>query len=159
MAKLKDSIEINVSADKLWPLLTTPTAIRAWLEGIEVRDATPDYPNVGSSLEWAYGVAGLSLIGEMTVADMQPDQSIRYKISGLITGTQNWYVSQTGSGVRVEVDSDYTLSAGVLGRVADPLVQQSNAATLKKSLANLKQQAEGEGSLGQVPLHGESDLG
>lgn len=142
MANLKDSVQINVSVDKVWPLLTTPAAIRTWLEGIEVRTSTPDYPNVGSSFEWAYVVAGLSLKGTMTVTDMTPGQSIHYQVSGLISGTQNWDVSQSGNGVRVDVDNDYTLSAGVLGKVADPLVQQSNAATLKKSLANLKRQAE-----------------
>src|SRR5579859_1800392 len=142
MAKLKDSIEINVPVDKIWPLLTTPTAIRAWLEGIEVGEATPDYPNVGSSFEWAYGVAGISLKGAMTVTDMKPGQLIHYRISGLITGTQRWDVSHSGNGVHVEVESDYTLSGGILGKVAEPFVQQSNAATLKKSLANLKRQVE-----------------
>ena len=142
MASLTDSIVINVSINKLWPLLTTPAAIRTWLEGIEVLDATPDYPNVGSSFDWAYVIAGLSLKGKMTVAEMTPGQSIHYNVSGLITGTQNWDVSQSGNGVRVDVDNDYTLNAGVVGKVADPLIQQSNAATLKKSLANLKRQAE-----------------
>src|SRR5215471_8584733 len=109
MANLTDSVVINVSVDKIWPLLTTPAAIRTWLEGIEVREATPDYPNVGSSFEWAYVVAGLKLKGAMTVTEMKPGQLIHYKISGLIIGTQNWDVSQSGNGVRVDVDNDYTL--------------------------------------------------
>src|SRR5260370_13553950 len=105
MASLKDSIVINASPDKLWPLLTTPAAFRTWLEGVEVLSATPDYPQVGSSFEWAYKVAGLALKGTMTVAAMTPGQAIHYKVSGLIAGTQTWDVSQSGNGVRVDVEN------------------------------------------------------
>ena len=35
------------------------------------------------------------------------------------------------------------LSGGVLGKIAEPVVHQTNAGNLKKSLANLKKLAEG----------------
>ena len=142
MASLKDGIVINTTSEKLWPFLTTPDLIRKWLEGIEFVSTKGNYPEVGSSFEWAYKVAGLALKGTNTVAELVPGQAIHYKVQGLLTGTQNWDISQAGGGVRVDVDNEYELGGGVLGKVAEPLVHQSNAATLKKSLANLKQQAE-----------------
>jgi hypothetical protein len=69
---------------------------------------------------------------------------IRYQLDGLITGTQDWRITETPSGLQLNADVTYTMSGGILGKLAEPMVHQMNVSNGKKSLSNLKQLAEGQ---------------
>jgi len=142
LAILKDNVVVNASLDKVWSLLTSPDAIKQWLTDIRVTGTEGNYPAVGSGLTWEYKIAGITLKGNLTVKALEPGKHIAYEITGLLTGTQNWDVSGDAGGVRVDVTNNYQLNAGVIGKVAAPILDQTTTATLKKSLAGLKQMAE-----------------
>lgn len=142
MAHLSESIVVNASRETIWSLLTTPAKILEWFVGLDTVNASSNYPAVGSHVEGAYKVMGIELKAKQTVTAMVPGQAIHYQLEGIVSGTQKWDVASAGGGFQVTVTMDYTMSGGVLGRVAEPAVHQVNLANAKKSLENIKQLAE-----------------
>jgi uncharacterized protein YndB with AHSA1/START domain len=144
MPNFKDSVQIRTDRQTLWSLLTTVSSILQWYEGLDTLEATADYPAPGSTLKWTYKVAGIEFKGTQTVLAATPGEVIRYQLDGLISGTQDWRITETPSGLQLEVDVTYSMSGGVLGKLAEPVVHQMNVSNGKKSLSNLKQLAEGQ---------------
>ncbi len=143
MPNVKEGILIGADRDTLWSLLTTPDSILQWYEGLDSLEATPDYPAIGSVMRWTYKVGGLEFKGTHTVRSITPGAVIGYQLDGLITGMETWRVSETQGGLRLDVENTYTMSGGVLGKLAEPVVHQMNLGNAKKSLATLKKMAEG----------------
>lgn len=144
MPNFKDSVQIRTDRQTLWSLLTTVSSILQWYEGLDTLEETADYPAPGSALKWTYKVAGIEFKGTQTVLAVTPGEVIRYQLDGLITGTQDWRISESPSGLQLTVDVTYSMSGGVLGKLAEPVVHQMNVSNGKKSLSNLKQLAEGQ---------------
>jgi carbon monoxide dehydrogenase subunit G len=142
MAHLSESITVNASRETIWSLLTTPAKILQWFVGLDTVNASADYPAVGSYIEGAYKVMGIELKAKQTVTAMTPGEAIHYQLEGIVSGAQHWDVTPAGDGLQITVTMDYTMSGGVLGRVAEPAVHQVNLANAKKSLENIKQLAE-----------------
>src|SRR5215813_5887447 len=138
-----DSIEMQTDRETLWNILTDPDKILQWFEGLATCEPTADYPGVGSKINATYKVAGVSFDVTNTVMNVTPGEEIHYQMDGLITGTQDWVVSDSANGLRLDFQSDYKMSGGVLGKVAEPVVQQMNVTNTKKSMAKIKQLAEG----------------
>jgi uncharacterized membrane protein len=144
MPDFKDSVQIRTDRQTLWSHLTTVNSILQWYEGLDSLEATSDYPSPGSSLKWTYKVAGIEFKGTQTVLAVTPGEVIRYQLDGLITGTQDWQITETPSGLQLEVDVTYLMSGGILGKLAEPVVHQMNVNNGKKSLSKLKQLAEAQ---------------
>jgi uncharacterized protein YndB with AHSA1/START domain len=142
MARLTESTTINASRETIWHLLTTPGYIVQWFVGLDAVNATADYPAVGSRIEGGIKVLGIELESRQTVTTMTPGEAIEYRLEGVVSGTQNWRVEEVGGGYQVTVDMEYSLTGGVLGRVAEPAVHQINVQNGRQSLVNLKGMAE-----------------
>ena len=144
MPNVKEGILISADRDTLWSLLTTPDSILQWYEGLETLEATPDYPAVGSVMRWTYKVSGIEFKGTHTVLSITPGTAIGYQLEGLIMGNETWRVSGAQGALQLDVENTYTMSGGVLGKLAEPVVHQMNLGNAKKSLATLKKMAEGK---------------
>ena len=143
MPTVTDSVEMQTDRETLWDILTDREKILQWFEGLDTCEPTPDYPNVGSMIKATYKVAGVSFAVTNTVKKVIPGQEIHYQMDGLISGTQDWVVSETANGLRLDFQSEYKMSVGVLGKIAEPVVQQMNITNSRKSMAKIKQLAEG----------------
>lgn len=143
MPQLTERIVINADRDTIWSLLTDPGKIAEWYEGIDSMEGAAGYPAAGGALKWTYKAAGIEFKGSHTIQKIVRGQEIDYRLDGLITGTQNWKLNDAGGGMEVEVDTDYSMSGGVLGKLAEPVVHQMNVSNGRKSLQNLKRMAEG----------------
>jgi carbon monoxide dehydrogenase subunit G len=143
MQHISESVSINATPSAVWTLLTTPDLILKWFAGIDTIQASPDYPAVGSQISGSYKVMGIELKATQTVQALQPNSAIHYTLEGLVNGTQRWEIAETGSGVTLSMSMDYSMSGGVLGKLAEPAVHQVNLNNAKQSLANIKAMAEG----------------
>lgn len=143
MPTAKERITIRTDRDTLWALLTKPDKILQWYTGTDSMKATPDFPAVGSSLEWTHKVMGVELKGTNTVREVTPGTLIRYQLGGMITGTWDWRVNEGTGGLELETEADYQVGGGVLGKLAEPVFHQINVANARKSLENIKKMAEG----------------
>ena len=71
-------------------------------------------------------------------------QSAKYKMEGMITGTNHWVFTPEGEGTLVKATFDYEMPGGVLGKLADKMiVERMNIENLEKSLNILKKLVEG----------------
>ncbi|MCS6871596.1 MAG: SRPBCC family protein [Anaerolineae bacterium] len=142
MQHISESISIHATPAAVWSLLTTPDHILKWFVGIESVQASPDYPAVGSTISGSYKVMGIELKAVQTVQVSEPNSRIHYTLEGIVTGTQRWEIAQSGDGVTLSMTMDYSMSGGVLGKLAEPAVHQVNLNNAKQSLANIKAMAE-----------------
>ncbi|MFQ3535172.1 MAG: SRPBCC family protein [Aggregatilineales bacterium] len=142
MQHISESITINAAPAAVWALLTTPDLILKWFAGIDSIEASPDFPAVGSTISGSYKVMGIELKATQTVQAMQPNSSIHYTLEGVVNGTQHWAIAETGGAVTLSMTMDYSMSGGVLGKLAEPAVHQVNLSNAKQSLANIKAMAE-----------------
>ncbi len=143
MPTAKERITIRTDRDTLWALLTAPDQILQWYAGVDSMKSTPNFPAVGSSLEWTHKVMGVELKGTNTVQEIKPGALVRYQLSGMITGTWDWRVTEGAGGLELETEADYKIGGGVLGKIAEPVFHQTNVANARKSLENVKKMAEG----------------
>ncbi|GAB4544924.1 MAG: hypothetical protein OHK0023_02430 [Anaerolineae bacterium] len=144
MPQLSESIVIHADRAKIWQLLTTPSDILRWFAGLDSLDAAPNYPAVGSTITGAYKVMGIELKATQTVIAATEGESLRYTLEGVVNGTQNWSLNATDNGVELTMAMDYSMSGGVLGKLAEPAVHSVNVTNAKKSLESLKMLAENE---------------
>lgn len=142
MPKFSDSTTINVSAEQLWGYLTTREDILQWFEGLDTLQLSADYPAVGATQTWTYKVMGVEFKGKNTVTTSLPGARITYQMEGLMNGTMDYQITPVSEGVKLEFEVDYTISGGVLGKLAEPVAHQMNVGNGKKSLENLKRLAE-----------------
>jgi carbon monoxide dehydrogenase subunit G len=143
MARIHESVEIDASADAVKRLLTTPSEILKWYEGIASLTPSANYPAVGSTVEGAMKVLAVEIKAKQTVLDNSPTL-LRYQLDGMASGTQSWSLSAAGSKTRLELDTEFQLIGGVLGKLAEPAVLNMLGSNARKSLENLKKLAEGK---------------
>ncbi|MCE7948842.1 MAG: hypothetical protein DYG88_15580 [Chloroflexi bacterium CFX4] len=143
MQHISESVSINATPAAVWSLLTTPDSILKWFVGIDTLEATPDYPAVGSKIAGNYKVLGIELKATQTVTASEAGSTIHYALEGVVNGTQNWSIAGAGNAVTLTMTMDYSMSGGVLGKLAEPAVHQMNLNNAKQSLAKLKALAEG----------------
>jgi hypothetical protein len=142
MPRVADHIDICAERSRLWSLLITPCSIEQWFEGMDSIKASPAYPMDGSTLHWAYRVAGVEMRGRMIVTAIAAGDFIYYESDGLVVGSQRYDISDIPGGLQVDVVSEYSIKGGVFGKVAEPLVHTMIRINLRKSMMNLKSMAE-----------------
>lgn len=143
MPTIHEAARINASVEQVWRHLTTEADILRWFEGLDTLQLSTDYPAIGATQTWTYKVMGMELKGTNTVVTSEPGARLAYTMDGLLSGTWNFVLAAADSGVQLDVTLDYTIAGGVLGKLAEPVVQQMNAANARKSIENLKRMAEG----------------
>lgn len=142
MRSFRASVVIRAPKETIWALLTTPDRLPDWFVGLDTCKATPNFPAVGESLAWSYKLLAADLKGTNTLVEVQPNEVLRYKLDGVMSGTMDYVLVETPDGVRLEFSTNYNMSGGVLGKLAEPIAHQTNVENAKKSLINLKRLSE-----------------
>ncbi len=145
MRSFKASVMIHADKETIWSLLTTPNRFLEWFVGLDTCKATPNFPAVGESLAWTYKLLAAELKGLNPLVEVRPNEGLRYKLEGLMNGTMDYVLADTPDGVKLEFSTNYTMSGGVFGRLAEPVAHQTNVENAQKSLMNLKRMSEAEG--------------
>lgn len=142
MPQIHESITVNASRETVDRVLVDPGYIQEWFEGLHSLSVSNDYPNPGSTQEWAYKTMGIEFKGTNTMQEYVPLSHARMGVDGLITGVQEIRQSGSDGNVTVEIIFDYEMSGGVLGKLAQPVVHSTNVNNIKASLKKIKQLAE-----------------
>jgi coenzyme Q-binding protein COQ10 len=143
MTKVERSILINAPVEKIDNITRDGKRLTEWYAGIE--KAVPDdvYPEPGGKITLAYKSGGVKFDITQTVLERNEGQGAKYKMEGMVTGTNIWAFAVEDQGTRVTATFEYEMPGGVLGKVADKLVvERMNNENLEKSLENLKKLAE-----------------
>ena len=144
MAKVERSILINASGDQIDVITRDGKRLAEWYAGVEKAEPDEVYPNPGGKIVMTYKSGGAKFDITQTVLEQIEGQSAKYKMEGMITGTNSWVFTPEGAGTLVKATFDYEMPGGVLGKLADKMiVERMNIENLEKSLENLKKLVEG----------------
>ena len=144
MAIVERSILIQASPTAIDQIALDASRLSEWYVGVE--DARPDsrYPEVDSQVVLVYKAAGVTFNLALIVQDIVHGDHIRYQMTGMMMGTQDWTYTREGDSTRLTAQVEYEMPGGVLGKIADKLVvERLNVKNLEQSLENLKVLAEG----------------
>ncbi|MFN8375447.1 MAG: SRPBCC family protein [Anaerolineae bacterium] len=143
MARIHESIDINASADAIKRLLVTPAEIVRWYEGVDSVNPSGSYPSVGSTIDGAMKVLAVEIKAKQTVLENTPTM-LRYQLEGMASGTQTWTITQSGGASKLEIETEFHLIGGAVGKLAEPAVVAMLGNNARKSLENIKRMAEGK---------------
>ena len=144
MAKVGRSILINASGDQIDVITRDGKRLAEWYAGVEKAEPDAAYPNPGGKIVMTYKSGGAKFDITQTVLERTEGQGAKYKMEGMITGTNSWVFTPEGGGTLVKATFDYEMPGGVLGKLADKMiVERMNTENLEKSLENLKKLVEG----------------
>jgi hypothetical protein len=144
MAKVERSILINASGEAIDEITRDGTRLTEWFAGVEKAEPDDVFPNPGGKIVNTYKSGGVKFELTQTVLERTEGQSAKYKMEGMIKGTNHWVYTPEGDGILVKATFDYEMPGGVLGKLADKIVvERMNIENLEKSLENLKKLAEG----------------
>ncbi len=122
MARIERSIEINATADKIWPMVFWDK-VPQWFSGIKRGEYTSKFKDRVGATAHVEGVAG----GVKAEWDAETTEWVENKkyawrtTSGTFTGVGSMTLAPTNSGVKTTFVMDYDLPYSILGKIIDRL--------------------------------------
>ena len=148
MAEIHKSTTVATPADKGFEIVDDPANFPKYVPNVhEVVDIRRSAGRIGDSFRVIYKVLGVTFDEKFTVTEYERPNRIKSTFSGGMTGTFAWTFEPLGEGSKINVDIDYQLAGGPLGKAVDSLMlQRVNEKTIEDTLQNLARLAMGERS-------------
>lgn len=99
-------------------------------------------PNGGKRVAYTYTMAGIGLDGHIEAVEYEPEQRIRWEMTGDLTGTIEWTFEKDGDETVVIYSAEYDIPVPVLDAVVGPFVRRYNERELRTTLENLRTRLE-----------------
>ncbi len=147
MTRVERTIDIDAPPESVFELLTDLDRLQEWATIAGDTDNPPEKPlTQGAKWKHKVKVAGVELEADWNVVAIDPPRLVEYEATrsegGWLKMRQS--VAPVGGGSRVELEVEYELPWGVLGRAVDKLVvERGNEREAQESLQNLKNLLEG----------------
>jgi len=139
MAIVQRSVQIKASPEETMALLGDASRWPDWYPGMTELNITAPFPEKGGKVAFKVKSAGMSIPMTETVIDFQPGKLQLLQMEGMLSGRARWELTPEGDGTHLTTTFDYTLSAGVFGKIADALiVKRMNAKSLEQGLNNFR---------------------
>ena len=139
MAIVQRNVQINASPQETMALLSDASRWPDWYPGMTELNVAGPFPKEGGKVAFKVKSAGMSMPIAETVLDYQPDRLQLLQMEGMLSGRARWELTPEGEGTRLSTTFDYTLPAGVIGKIADALiVKRMNGKSLEEALNNFK---------------------
>ena len=130
MSTIRTNILINAPADKIFDNMVDPEGIPKWAPIAFVSNIKGNAGEVGSSADYALANYRLLFVRvnatqTMTVLEADRPNKIVYQMSGGFPGNWTYTLKTEDNGIRVNTEVHYTISHGLIGRIANKLLFQS----------------------------------
>jgi len=146
MTTLQKTVMIQATPAEIDAVALAGERLPEWYAGIQEAISDGVYPEVGGVIEAVYKAAGISFKIKIISLELDRGHSIKLKMDGMITGTNEWVYTPLAGGTEVTATLDYEMPGGGLGQMVNKLVvEKMNAENLEKSLNNLKRVVESGG--------------
>jgi len=143
MATIEGNLFINAPIETVWEYVTQINSIPDWFEGVKSVKSDDDVLSLGTAMDVTYGVAGQDIEMEVKTIEFIPGQLIVQSTKGMLSAETHYQYKSEGDGTRVTAHSDYQISGGLLGKLAEQVVKSALNSNKEKTLQNLKSQCEG----------------
>lgn len=141
MTRVERSIAIGVPPERVFDELVSWDGLQRWSTITVDHTGPPRCGHVGETFEQTIRVAGLDLRTDWVVTEFEPPHVVAYRVTGPLSSRMlmRQHVTPHGTGSRVELEIDYDMPAGRLGRIADRVyARRRNRREADQTLANLK---------------------
>ncbi len=148
MAEIHKSTTVAEPIEKIFEIVDDPTNFSKYVPNVDdVVDVRRSESRVGDTFRVIYKVLGVTFDEKFTVTDYERPNRIKSTFSGGMTGTFAWTFEPQGEGTKINVDVDYQLAGGPLGKAVDRLMlERVNEKAIEDTLKNLGRVAAEERS-------------
>jgi len=144
LARIEESIEINASPQKIWPIIRWDR-VPEWMTIIKkVEYTSEDKETIGATAHWVGEAGGLKSEWDTETTEWLPYTRGAWRTTaGTFTGIGSMTLSSNESGTKATFMMDYELPYSFLGKIIDKLrVCKTIEKSTIDSLNNLKAIAE-----------------
>ena len=148
MSEIHTSTTLAEPVEKVFEIVEDPATFPKYVPNVhEVVDVRRSDSRIGDSFHVIYKVLGVTFDEKFTVTDYESGKRITSTFSGGMTGTFAWTFEPQGAQTKINVDVDYQLAGGPLGKAVDRLMlERVNQKTIEDMLKNLGRVAAQERS-------------
>jgi ribosome-associated toxin RatA of RatAB toxin-antitoxin module len=148
MAEIHKSATVAAPVEKVFEIVDDPANFPKYVPNVhDVVDVRRSAGRIGDSFRVIYKVLGVTFDEKFTVTESDRNSRITSTFSGGMTGTFAWKFEPQGEESKINVDIDYQLAGGPLGKAVDSLMlQRVNEKTIADMLQNLGRVAAEERS-------------
>ena len=144
--KVKESIEINVSPEKIWPFFTEPEKIMLWYSTIRKFEYTSDQrKGVGTPIYIEEQAGGPEMKIHFQATEWDENKNIAINMvsgTGVKSYNQVWSLEKIPSGTRFTFQEEVELPFGILGKLLGLIGQKMSEGTVTKIQNKLKELCE-----------------
>ncbi|MDY6819883.1 MAG: SRPBCC family protein [Halobacteriales archaeon] len=142
MDEISEEILIEAPVADVFAYMDQPTNQLEISPSLTRAETLATLPNGGKRVAYTYTIAGFDLEGELEATEYEPDQFIRWEMTGDLTGTIEWQFEATDAGTRMTYATTYEMPNRIIEVLAGPFVSRYNERELRTTLENLKTRLE-----------------
>ncbi len=140
LARIEESIEINATPEKIWPIINWDR-VPEWMDIIKkVEYISEETDKVGATAHWIGEAGGIKSEWDTETTEWQPYRRSAWRsMGGNFTGIGSMTLIPTDAGTRATFMMEYDLPYSILGRIIDKLrVCKAIESGTVRALAKLK---------------------
>jgi carbon monoxide dehydrogenase subunit G len=140
MSEIHKSATIEASVERVFDFVDDPQNMPSYVPNVQrVEDVQRSERRLGDSFRVIYKVLGITFDEKFTVSEYQRPNGSKSSFEGGMKGTFAWAFEREGLSTRVDVDVEYQLAGGPVGKAVDALLlERTNEKTIEQMLQNLR---------------------
>ncbi len=142
MIEVHDSIRIGAPVAAVFAYMDRPENQPEITPSLTRSETLERLDNGGKRVAYTYTVGGIDLDGEIEAVEYDPESTIRWEMTGDLSGEIEWTFEETAGGTEFTYAAGYDLPGRVVERLAGPFVRRYNERELRTTLENLRTRVE-----------------
>lgn len=140
MAEIHNRATVDAPIEKVFDFVDDPERFPTYVPNVDrVADLVRTEKRLGDSFRVIYKVLGMTFDEKFTVTEYQRPNRLRSAFAGGMNGTFAWSFEREGEQTRVNVDVDYQMAGGPIGKAVDALLlERTNEKTIEHLLQNMQ---------------------
>lgn len=142
MVRASETICVDAPVEEAFAYMDRPENQPEITPSLTRSETVAELPNGGKRVAYTYRMAGITLEGHIEAAEYEPEELIRWEMSGDLEGEIEWRFEPHDGGTRVTYRADYGLPVPAVERLARPFLERYNERELRTTLENLATRLE-----------------
>jgi carbon monoxide dehydrogenase subunit G len=142
MSEIHKSATVEASVERVFDFVDEPQNLSTYVPNVDrVEDVHRTEQRIGDSFRVVYKVLGITFDEKFTVAEYERPQQTVLTFEGGMKGRFAWTFEAEGPHTRVDVDVEYELAGGPLGKAVDLLLlERTNERTIDQMFQNMRRE-------------------